>query len=225
MTQNQTKCSSLRPRYQSDSRTDNLLRDLANVKDGGLGHFRATWNRFYARYTERDLLKLRDELRMLWSKKYGRVHPKPLSEAFESSPRLQVSLRTASLYRVWLSCPDVPLEGFICEHWLGLEKNSWLVVWRSGEKQIRANPRSLPAVLAWACVFHANHLFICRNIDCPAPYFIASRRDQKFCTEECASPAKKAAKLRWWHKNHRMKHENAKGSKSEKRGGKHDGTL
>jgi len=96
---------------------------------------------------------------------------------------------------------DEPLQRFICEHWLGLERNSWLVAWHQSEKRIRANPSSLPAVLAWACVYHANRLCICRNAECPAPYFIAARRDQKFCSNDCASPAKKAAKLKWWHAN------------------------
>jgi hypothetical protein len=38
----------------------------------------------------------------------------------------------------------------------------------------------------------------CANIDCPAPFFFANRKNQKFCRDECAAPAKSAAKKRWW---------------------------
>jgi hypothetical protein len=213
MTQKQTKRSSPRPRYQSDSRTDRLLLDLANMRDEDFGNFRRRWDRLYSRYKNEELLKLRDQLRMLWSKKYAGVHPKCLSEAYENHLHLQISLRAEPLYHGWLSCPDEPLEGFICGHWLSLEKCSWLVMWRPGEKRIKPNPHSLPTVLACACAFHADHLAMCRNVDCPAPYFIASRRDQKFCTDVCALPAKKAAKLRWWHKHRGTKHQDGEGKR------------
>jgi hypothetical protein len=32
-------------------------------------------------------------------------------------------------------------------------------------------------------------------------YFIANRRDAKFCSAKCAKPAKREAKLRWWRRN------------------------
>lgn len=43
---------------------------------------------------------------------------------------------------------------------------------------------------------------ICQNPDgCPAPYFLATRRGQKFCGEECTKPASRNYKLRWWQRN------------------------
>ena len=38
----------------------------------------------------------------------------------------------------------------------------------------------------------------CANPDCPAPYFFAKHRAQKFCTEDCALPAQREWKRRWW---------------------------
>lgn len=38
----------------------------------------------------------------------------------------------------------------------------------------------------------------CANPGCVRPYFLARRGSQRFCTEECAKPAKKLAKKRWW---------------------------
>lgn len=38
----------------------------------------------------------------------------------------------------------------------------------------------------------------CQNPDCPAPYFFAKRRSQKYCSDGCALPAQREAKRRWW---------------------------
>ncbi len=41
----------------------------------------------------------------------------------------------------------------------------------------------------------------CQNPECPAPYFIAAKRWQKYCSEECAGPALRESKRRWWAEN------------------------
>lgn len=41
----------------------------------------------------------------------------------------------------------------------------------------------------------------CLNQNCVQPYFLQSRKSQKFCSEKCSAPSKKVAKLRWWHEN------------------------
>ena len=38
----------------------------------------------------------------------------------------------------------------------------------------------------------------CDNPDCPAPFFIASRTSQKYCSRDCAEPAQRECKRRWW---------------------------
>lgn len=48
---------------------------------------------------------------------------------------------------------------------------------------------------------------LCVNRFCSTPYFLAARASQLYCTDECAAPAKKAAKLKWWNENRRTKKE------------------
>lgn len=40
---------------------------------------------------------------------------------------------------------------------------------------------------------------ICRNPDCPAPFFIARKVQQQYCGDECAAPFRLEAKLKWWN--------------------------
>ena len=39
---------------------------------------------------------------------------------------------------------------------------------------------------------------ICGDTDCPAPYFFVMRRTQQYCSEQCAQPAQRVAKRKWW---------------------------
>ena len=41
----------------------------------------------------------------------------------------------------------------------------------------------------------------CANEECPAPYFFALRKNQRYCTPECAKRAQRETKLQWWKKN------------------------
>jgi hypothetical protein len=38
----------------------------------------------------------------------------------------------------------------------------------------------------------------CANPECPAPYFFAERKNQKYCSEICAAPAQRELKRQWW---------------------------
>jgi len=41
----------------------------------------------------------------------------------------------------------------------------------------------------------------CSNPECPAPYFFAERKGQKYCSVKCAADGQREAKRRWWHEN------------------------
>jgi hypothetical protein len=41
----------------------------------------------------------------------------------------------------------------------------------------------------------------CDNPTCAAPYFLAAKRSQRYCSERCATEGLRAAKLRWWNEN------------------------
>ncbi len=38
----------------------------------------------------------------------------------------------------------------------------------------------------------------CANSNCPAPYFIADKTTQRYCSESCAEVLQRAYKLQWW---------------------------
>lgn len=41
----------------------------------------------------------------------------------------------------------------------------------------------------------------CPGDPCPAPYFFATKRGQRYCSEACALPAQREAKRLWWAAN------------------------
>jgi len=59
---------------------------------------------------------------------------------------------------------------------------------------------------------------VCKNPDCPAPFFIARRVQQQYCGDECAAPFRLEAKMNWWNKVGKERRE--KISKRQKKGKK-----
>jgi hypothetical protein len=55
----------------------------------------------------------------------------------------------------------------------------------------------------------------CPNPECAAPYFFAARRSQKYCSDVCAIPAQREAKLRYWNTKGRK----ARDDQTKKKGG------
>lgn len=45
----------------------------------------------------------------------------------------------------------------------------------------------------------------CPNPECPAPYFLAKKKGQKYCSAKCSGPAQREQKRIWWQQN-RAKH-------------------
>ncbi len=56
---------------------------------------------------------------------------------------------------------------------------------------------------------------VCANPDCPAPYFIAGRRTQQYCSEKCSGVLQRAHKLRWW-KEHGKEWRSSKRSRGKR---------
>jgi hypothetical protein len=67
------------------------------------------------------------------------------------------------------------------------------------------------------CMHSADKLRVCQNTDCPAPYFIAQRRSQKYCSEKCAQPSQREFKLRWWDEHGEARRKARKGSAKKSR--------
>lgn len=76
--------------------------------------------------------------------------------------------------------------------------------WKKGNLYLGAS--DLNEVLWFTLLHYSQHLGICaneksdRNPDgtCVTPFFIKYRPQQQFCSEECALPAQRESKRRWW---------------------------
>lgn len=180
---------------------ERILYELANLRDDGLPRFRQIWGKFFKRYKNSEILVRRDELRLLWAKRSSYLKGDFTEADWESSIANPITKRILDLHEECdLRYPE-PLEQVVCEHWLRERGHRWIVKWGPREKRMCADPRCLPAVLALGCIHFADLLCVCRNPECPARFFVGNRSDRLYCSEECAKPAKRAAKLDWWHKN------------------------
>jgi hypothetical protein len=204
-TRYRTKKSSRESAPLTPLKTESLLADLVLLDDGSMGRFRKRWEKFYRRYSDEKLMMRRDELRFLW---HELAPHRPFTRTEDLFRHTEDTERLEKDYE-YSGAPErgIQLPQFICEHWLRKEKDGIRIHWPS--RQIKANPVSLSTVLAIGCLYHAPYLRICPNSDCRARYFIATRKDQKYCSPECAEPAKLAAKRKWWNTN--------RGSESVKR--------
>ena len=170
-----------------------LLIDVANlpIKDldpdlldpDSLRQFRDNWP-FYVEYNDGELLDLRNDLRMVWTP--------------ERYPTVGLGGRLSTNI----------LRQQICQKWLwqvykGVNSVQWVVIWTKKVRKIFPNSRNLPLLLAWGCAeLFGDRLRVCKNpLGCARPRFIATRRDQSYCSAQCAAPAKKNAKLKWWRRN------------------------
>lgn len=86
-----------------------------------------------------------------------------------------------------------------------------------GEKHIWGGPDTVKRLMDYAlqdvpriCPFEAaiywlqlNHALMihCGGPLCGTPYFFRTERRQKFCSPECADPARRKAKLKWWNES------------------------
>jgi hypothetical protein len=80
-------------------------------------------------------------------------------------------------------------------------------LWREGNRErlmeLMEPPSITPleAVAFYFQTYIAERAKHCGGPDCLAPYFIAVKRWQKYCSEKCAGPATREAKRKWWNDN------------------------
>jgi hypothetical protein len=82
------------------------------------------------------------------------------------------------------------------------------LIWKGPETTWRLNPKGSVAYIAakttwqFLCLLLSfetrAYLRKCENPDCAAPYFIARRKDQRFCGEDCS---RLIVNRRWWRKH------------------------
>jgi len=172
-----------------------LLREVANLRNDGVDRLRQRYAPFFDRYEEPELFRLRDELRALWTG--GREMAMPVRVDWQSA-RMRL---WANKKRAPQEFGSITLQEFICSRWLYRARGGLAVFWEGRRREILPDPYELPALLAYTSLLCGDRLRVCRSRDCPARYFVARRRDQRYCSAECAAPAKRAAKLRSWHEH------------------------
>jgi hypothetical protein len=80
------------------------------------------------------------------------------------------------------------------------------------------HPHNEMQAACYALLLNSNRARFCANPDCPAPYFIAKRTTQRYCSPDCLKPFQKQWKLDWW--NREGKTRRTKASANSRKGGK-----
>lgn len=77
----------------------------------------------------------------------------------------------------------------------------------AGTELLEDVPRICPfeAAVYWLQV-NQKLMVYCAGPMCAAPYFFRSEKGQRYCSPECADPARKEAKLKWWNENRKTKY-------------------
>lgn len=166
----------------SASQAERFLAELANLGDDSL-------QRFIKRYG--DLFKPRhyvheiEELKQQWE-----------STGLDWTGTQVLGLRNL-VRRAWIA-PDIRTR----EYLLFLAQREDLI---AGDARYINNEftgqLSPPSQIEQALIYLrrcGNLARYCANADCPAPYFIAKRKSQKYCTDACSAPAQREFKRRWW---------------------------
>jgi len=167
-----------------------LLRDLANTRDDSLERLRWDHRDRLGHYSLNQLGLYRDELRLLW-------YPAPLEDIPAGIPEDEYQA-----YQKWLEKrPNAEPGEMILNRWLGRSEVGLLAVWEKGQHKLMPSAADLPAMLVYGCLHFADRLCYCENPKCSVPWFIGRRHDQQYCSNDCAWPAKKAAKRKWWAAN------------------------
>jgi hypothetical protein len=203
MPKTQTKVSS---RTMNEKVTiHKLLCHLANLRDDQVDIFRRRW-RLPKHYKNETLLTLRDELRVVW----GAVERNDLDDTgAESEVLVVIDLTSPRLSRLVAkherSDRSKTIEQVICEDWLTRqdERPRLILDWGTKHKRIRFNAACLPLILAHGCTQFYSKLKQCHNRQC-GRLFVAVRRDQKYCGDQCAAVGVKKSKLEWWNKNKKV---------------------
>jgi hypothetical protein len=153
--------------------TELLLTDLANLHDRGHEKFWGWRGGFRAKLFRR----LADTRLTQLRDQLRRIWDPEL--AFEEKD---------SILREWLCPGDSP------ESWTLLPRFKW--------GRIVPNVKNLQTKIALAALDYSKRLAICRNPDCPAPYFLAKRSTQKYCERgDCTAYAQRQYALDWWKRN------------------------
>jgi hypothetical protein len=176
-----------------------FLVELANLSDEG-----KALNRFKRRF--RGILENsvpKGLVRHWWINTAGDEYDPERSEEVLEATLWLLPLRN-TLQRIWRA-PDSRTKDWgvfmVCRHFFGQGDGSLLTdppLADTGDGFLRLRPPSLCEQAFLHLPKIADLMKYCANPECPAPYFIAARRSQKYCSAVCSEPALRESKRRWW---------------------------
>jgi hypothetical protein len=170
-----------------------VLTDFANIRDEKVEKFRAEHRDFFLAdnlseegWQNGFLLRLGGAGRTILS-----GHALHLAEALSKDlPNVTLRMRDI-LRRIWRGDPSAN------EYLKALLYGSRVEFdWKRGE--ITYEPRNEFERALYALFRNSSHAKICANAECTAPYFIARRTTQRYCSPDCAEVFQQRWKLDWW---------------------------
>lgn len=181
----------------SPEKAESLLVDWVNLPDRLSDKSFLGYSRMVHRYPEVFILeKDGQQLKKAWEKQTYRI--------------LQTGQKV--LKKVWRS-PDTRRRDWYLFVLRGLYQDScvrvadplhdkFIAMSRTNDL-IKGPPIVTPveAALTYLQTHLAYRMLICANSTCPAPFFFKTKKVQKYCSPECADPARRESKRRWWNKN------------------------
>ena len=172
-------------------RRKTLLFDLANLRDDGCIHFQRMWGwLFRRRESDANLLELRDQLREVWHS------------------GLTLKLKQVRLMR-WMAWRPDGAVGAVYSAWQPSLRLGLLI----------PDSGNIRTQLVFGVLENFRKFAFCANKDCPARYFLAKKKTQKFCERgECTAQAQREYALAWWNRKGKKLREIKRKRKSAKRG-------
>ena len=183
-----------------------LLLDLTNMRNDGLEWFQWRWQFKIRPERDKDISRLRNELRAVWKDPRG-------DDAY-------------NILMKWLAWRPSR------EHLRVYKNTPWIIQWVNPKHYVpfycdveaaRLVPDwgTVRAMLIQGVFEHWRNFKICANADCAAPYFVAKRKDQTVCDAEiCKAEKQRQHALKWWNENRAKKSQNETVSKTAKKGSK-----
>lgn len=94
----------------------------------------------------------------------------------------------------------------VLDGWLELcranQIRTWVVsAWADGTYSVEPSDMFFPLSLAIAAGEWMAKMMVCGNPDCPAPYFLKTRKTQRFCERgPCVAYGQRQHALNWWNR-------------------------
>jgi hypothetical protein len=201
------------------SRVKIFLEDLANLRE----EQNALW-RFVKRH--RELLHSLTPAVFIDGKD-GRIQARSVASPLSVGSALMSAYAQSKGMLIGMG-PILALGALLRECWkqpstLGREVGIWRI-WAdllSLSAATGTHPQSVrhdPLILLLDYAIHlADRMRCCSNPECPARYFVAKRRSQKYCSEKCAEPAQRLFKRTWWDEHGKQARKKQKARAARKR--------